>query len=115
MFITFEFLIGSLTKEKIEVLISTPKEAAAFVFFLETTERVRAFKMGPYSPRDLGLAPNESFTKYRENGFTKEDYCDPYSPTVKAHKQQDTDKLEITQLRIQQVLNEFKALDIHKG
>lgn len=89
MFITFEFLIGSLTKEKIEVVISTPKEAAAFVFFLETTERVRAFKMSPCSPRDLGMAPNESFTKYRENGFTKEDYCDPYSSTMKTHKQHD--------------------------
>ncbi len=76
MFITFEFLIGSLTKEKIEVVISTPKEAVAFVFFLETTQRVKAFKMSPCSPRDLGMAPNESFTKYRENGFTQEDYTD---------------------------------------
>ena len=76
MFITFEFLIGSLTKEKIEVVISTPKEAVAFVSFLETAQRVKAFKMSPCSPRDLGMAPNESFTKYRANGFTQEDYTD---------------------------------------
>lgn len=74
MFITFEFLIGPCSVEKIETVVSTPKEACAFAFFLETTERVRAFKMSPYSPRDLGMAPNENFTKYRENGFTQEDY-----------------------------------------
>ena len=76
MFITFEFLLGTCTAEKIEVVVSTAKEAAAFTFFLETTERVKAFKMSPCSPSDLGMAPNNTWVKYRESGFTQEDYTD---------------------------------------
>ncbi len=114
MFITFEFLIGSLTKEKIEVVISTTKEAVAFVFFLETTERVKAFKMSPCSPSDLGMAPNNTWVKYRETGFTQEDYSDECTLHEKIRKQQDTYKLEITRLKAQQMLNELESPNIYK-
>lgn len=114
MFITFEFLLGTCSTEKIEIVVSTPKEAAAFAFFLETTERVRAFKMIPYSPSDLGMAPNNTWVKYRETGFTQEDYYDKdtlIGQTNTLSKTEDNVRLEI----VKQVLNNFKAPDVHKG
>jgi hypothetical protein len=74
MFITFEFLLKSHQPERIELIVSSPKEAVSMAHFLETTEKVQAFKMSPYSPQELGMAPNESWTKYRPNGFTQADH-----------------------------------------
>lgn len=113
MFITFEFLLGTCSPEKIEVVISSPKEAAAFVFFLETTERVRAFKMSPCSPSDLGMAPNNTWVKYRETGFTQEDYYDA-SPFEQFRKREDAAKLEIAQLKVQRALDALEAPNIIK-
>lgn len=74
MFITFEFLLKSHQTERIELVVSSHKEAANMAQFLETTENVQAFKMSPYSPRDLGMAPDETWTKYRPLGFTQADH-----------------------------------------
>lgn len=74
MFITFEFLLKSHQTERIELVVSSHKEAANMAQFLETTEKVQAFKMSPYSPQELGMAPNGSWTKYRPNGFTQTDH-----------------------------------------
>lgn len=74
MFITFEFLLKTHQPERIELVISSPKEAVNMVLFLEATEAVQAFKMNPYSPRDIGMAPNETWVKYRPLGFTQTDH-----------------------------------------
>jgi len=74
MFYNIEFLIGSQNPERVEVAISTPKEAVQMVSFLEDTKSVIAFKCLTFSPSQLGMAPDSSFNKLRLNGFTQEDY-----------------------------------------
>lgn len=74
MFITFEFLTKSQPPERIELVVSSTKEAVGMASFLETNEKVQAFKMSPHNPRDLGMAPNEAWSKYRPLGFTQEDH-----------------------------------------
>lgn len=74
MFITFEFIIKSHSPEKIECVVSSPKEAVAMVSFLQNSNNIIAFKMSPMKPKDLGMAPDEAFSKYRPTGFAQEDY-----------------------------------------
>ena len=74
MFITFEFLIKSHSPQKIECVVSSPKEAVNMISFLQGSNNTVAFKMNPMKPKDLGMAPDEAFSKYRPNGFAQEDY-----------------------------------------
>lgn len=93
MFITFEFLLKSHDLVKIEMAVSTRKEATDMAVFLESSDKVIAFKMSPVSPSDLGMKPNESWVKYRSAAFTVDDYNplntkeenEPLSKTVLKH------------------------------
>lgn len=74
MFIIFEVLIRSTEMERVEMAVSSAKEAVSVIWLLTQAPTVIAFKMSQYSPRDLGMSPNESWSKYRKEIFTQQDY-----------------------------------------
>lgn len=74
MFIVFETLIKSNAVERVELAVSSAKDAVSTIWLLTQAPTVIAFKMSQYSPKDLGMAPNETWVKYRQSVFTQEDY-----------------------------------------
>lgn len=108
MFISFEFLVRSHCVEKIEAVVSSAKEAVSFANLLESTERVRAYKMYPYTPVDFGCAPNKNWLKLRENGFTQEDYLDEYLLTEIQLKDVSGDQFEQDTIRVNKILTKVK-------
>ena len=78
MFIHFEILIQSHTKERVELMVSTPKEAVNLFTLFESSPQIIAWKCVSHKPEDFGCASSESgsWKKIRLQGFTKEDFAD---------------------------------------
>jgi hypothetical protein len=76
MFIVFDILYKSNGVERIEMAVSSAKEAVTTICLLYDHPRVKAFKMSQFSPSDLGMGPNENYEKYRKDSFTQQDYRD---------------------------------------
>lgn len=79
MFVYFEILIeDGPNRERISLVVSSPKEAVTLFCLWETTPRVIAWKCLTHKPEELGCASGDSplWRKYRSNekGFTFEDY-----------------------------------------
>lgn len=78
MFFQFEILVKSHIVERVELIVSTPKEAINLFFLFEESPRVIAWKFISHKPEDLGCAPGNSkaWKKYRskEPGFKQEDF-----------------------------------------
>ena len=68
MFINFEILINNRITEKVELVVSTPKEAASLIFLFENTEKVVAWECTSHEPKNFCFAPgvNTNWKKYKE-------------------------------------------------
>lgn len=81
MFIHFEILVRGNDHERIEMMVSSPKEAVNLFVLFESTPNIIAWKCLSHKPEDFGCAPAESgaWKKLRLNGYLKEDFIVEYT------------------------------------
>ena len=74
MFIHFEFL--RTNNERIELMVSTPKEAVSLMGFLDNNSEVKAWKCLSHAPQDFGCAFAESgaWKKIRTESYLQSDF-----------------------------------------
>ena len=79
MFIHFEILIQSHEKERVELIVTTPKEAVNLFTVFENSPSIIAWRCVFHRPEDFGCAKGDSgsWKKLRLKGFTREDYSTP--------------------------------------
>ena len=75
MFISFEILIDGHSKDRVDLCVSSPKEAMSLFIVFEDSPRIIAWKCNSHKPEDFGCAPSDSgcWKKLRTRGFTSED------------------------------------------
>ena len=87
MFISFETLYKTNTIERLDLIVSSPKEAVNLCSLLESHPNVKAWKMTSHKPEEFGM-PNVTSTawlKFRES-FTEKDWTESFSGAAKTLK-----------------------------
>ena len=78
MFIHFEILVRSHDRERVELMVSTPKDAVNLFTLFESSPNIVAWKCLSHKPEDFGCASatSGSWKKIRPDGYNRADYID---------------------------------------
>jgi len=77
MFIIIELLCTTVSTDRVNIVVNTPKEALAIMRVLDASPEVIAFTSS-HLPEEFG-ASSKYTEKLRRDGFTKEDFSKIYS------------------------------------